>query len=101
MPDFLCGEKIRGGSVRTREQQVIQVKFCPSSRDTTLNCIPFQLGKGYVRARYRSEGCCTSTMLKKKGGRGETALPGSNIWRMGSPSSGQVVLRTPVMRMEE
>lgn len=68
MPDFLCGEKIRGGSVRTREQQVIQVKFCPSSRDTTLNCIPFQLGKGYVRARYRWEGCCTSTMLKKRGG---------------------------------
>lgn len=37
MPDFLGGEKIRGGSVGTEE--VIQVKFCPSSRDITLNRI--------------------------------------------------------------
>lgn len=77
---------------------MIQVKFCPSSRDTTLNCIPFQLGKGYVRARYQIGRMPHQDHVKKGGG---TALPGSNIWRMGSPSSGQVVLRTPVMRMEE
>lgn len=47
---------------------MIQVKFCPSSRDTTLNCIPFQLGKGYVRARYQIGRMPHQDHVKKGGG---------------------------------
>lgn len=68
MPDFLGGEKIRGGSVSTQEQQAIQVKFCPSSRDITLNCIPIQLGKGYGRARYQTGRMPHQDHVKNKGG---------------------------------
>lgn len=83
-PDFPRGEKIRGGSVRTGEQQVIRAKILPSPGECNPQPHSLLTGERVFRAR-----CQNGRMLP------QDHAKGTNSWWMANPSSGLGVLQDP------